>query len=35
MDNINDMRKRKVRGDIIMGTLILFFIKKEYKVWSF
>ncbi len=29
------MRKKKVKGDTIIGTLILFFIKKEYKVWSF
>nr|DAS19258.1 MAG TPA: hypothetical protein [Bacteriophage sp.] len=29
------MRKKKVKGDTIIWTLILFFIKKEYKVWSF
>ena len=29
------MRKKKVKGDTIIGILILFFIKKEYKVWSF
>ena len=29
------MRKKKVKGDTIIETLILFFIKKEYKVWSF
>ena len=29
------MRKKKVKGDTIIEALILFFIKKEYKVWSF
>jgi hypothetical protein len=29
------MRKRKAKSDTIIGTLIIFFIKKEYKVWSF